>query len=119
MIDDTEELYFWLTNQPTIAEVWRLNRDTLLCWPLSVLSALVEGGVDCDAHSDAVLKQVVIAGPDCIDMRIRASSRDGKLLADLGVDGDGEYFAFWRRWCPECRARERCLNCTGSFEIGR
>jgi hypothetical protein len=119
MIDDTEELYFWLTNQPTIAEVRRLNRDALLGWPLSLLIALVDGGVDLDAQSDAVLKQVVIEGPDCIDMRIRARDRNGKLLADLGVDGDGEYFPFWRRWCPECRARERCPNCTGSFEVGR
>lgn len=114
MIDDPKEIWYWLTHQPTIGEVKRMNRETLLCWPLSLLNALVEGGVDCEAHLDAVLKQVVVQTPDFIDMRIHARDRTGRLLAVLGSDVDGEYFAFWRRWCPECRARERCQKCTGS-----
>lgn len=115
MSDDPEEIWYWLTNQPTISEVKRLNRETLINWPLSVLNALVEGGVDLDAHLDAVLKQVVIRTQNYIDMRIRARDRNGKLLAELGCDVDGEHFAFWRRWCSECLGRERCPKCTGSF----
>lgn len=102
------ETWYWLTNTPTIEEMRRLNRDTILPWPIGVLFALRDAGVDIDAEQSAVLKHVVIQRPDAIRTAIYCRL-DGKLIAVLGLgdrpDGFVDYFAASKRRPAEANDR--------------
>ena len=95
-----DEITYWLTNRPTIAEMRRLNRESLFAWPIDVLMALMDAGVDIEKESDSVLHQFPVVTDELVDMQI-VVTRDGKPIAVLGCgerpDGSSTYFAVKRR----------------------
>lgn len=70
----TLEEYF-LTHTPTIAEIRRLNRETLLPWTLQVLDSLLTVGIDLDTHADAIVKMRPVITDDLVDMKFFVSFR--------------------------------------------
>ena len=85
-MEETEARY-WLEHSPTIAEVRRLNRETLMLFPLDLLNALLDAGVDIEREQEAVIKQHIVLTDQVVECQY-AVRLDGKLIALLG---EGDY----------------------------
>lgn len=64
------EDYFWLTTEPTVADLMRLNRESWFLFPLPMLLALsdIYGG-SLEKIKDAVVKQRLYETPSVVDMQ--------------------------------------------------
>lgn len=79
---------YLLTNEPTVAELRQLNRDGIMSFPLPMLLALTEAGVDFETESQATVRQYPHLG-DAIEMRyaVRLGGRLIAILGEAGADG--------------------------------
>lgn len=82
------ESRYWLEHSPTIAEIRRLNRESLYIFPLGILDALLDCGINLDAVADAVVKMRPCEREGALDMRWFVE-HEGKLLVELrGLDAE-------------------------------
>lgn len=83
-------------NNPTIADIRHLNKETLLGWPLGVLAALADCGIDIDKCSTAVIKwgtyELEIDGQKAMASRYRVVI-DGRVIGYFREDceDDGSF----------------------------
>lgn len=93
MIDD--DVYL-LTNEPTIAEIKRLNRETLYSFPLPMMFALLDAGIDLEEHADATIRQFVHVAGEAVELRW-ACMKNGEAIAILGGEGEDGFRALTKR----------------------
>jgi hypothetical protein len=92
-MDDTVYL---LTNKPTIDELKRLNRETLYLFPLPMMFALLDAGVDLEENPDAIIEQILHVTDEVVELRWTCR-KDGKLLAIIGCEGEDGFRALTRK----------------------
>jgi hypothetical protein len=93
----TGDAEYLMTNTPTIAELRYLNRYMMnLSFPLPMLLALIDAGVNLDTESDATIRQCVHESDSIIELRW-VCERQGKVIAILGESGEDGFRPLTRR----------------------
>lgn len=87
---------YLLLHEPTIAEVKRLNRETLYAFPLPMMFALLDAGVDLEENADATIRQFLHVTDEVVEMRW-ACMKDGKAIAILGGEGEDGFRALTKK----------------------
>lgn len=91
-----DALYFWTHSPTTVGELRRLNREAFVSFPLPMLLALIQAGVNVDTEQDAVIEQYVHETESTVELRW-AVKKDGKWIAILGEKGSDDFRAVAKR----------------------
>lgn len=95
-----------MTNSPTIANLQWLNRESLALFPLAMLDALMDAGVDLNVNADAIVKWTVFECPHLVMTAyrvVKGSKEIAILLPFIEPSGVVGYRPGRRTRCETCR----------------
>lgn len=102
------EITYWFDHKPSVAELRRLNRETLYCFPLAMLFALMDAGFDLDEIANATIGRVIAETDELVDLRFRVWLGPECVAEMIELDScEFRVHMVARSWKPRLDARKR------------
>ena len=102
--EDAFDLMMSTWEDLTISEIQELNRESLFTWPLGILNALIDCGIEPSSHPTAQLQQRVSDENDVIDLVyfvVEGRRVLGRIALHTEIDGACRFVCTGRQRVPD------------------